>query len=195
MDEGSISKAALQVRRGGLVVYPTDTVYGLGCDPLNHAAVRRLFEAKGRQSKPIPVLCASLEKADRLVRLDGIALDLARKHWPGALTIVAPLRRSVPPRLSQDGRFLGVRVPNHQACLDLIASCGGWLTGTSANLSGHPSAKSAGEAMDQLGAAVDIILDGGRLAGTESTVVRVDGGEVTILRTGPIGVGHELRQG
>jgi L-threonylcarbamoyladenylate synthase len=192
LDGDSIARAAKKVRTGGLVVYPTDTVYGLGCDPLNHTAVRRLFEAKGRESKPVPVLCASAEKAAGMVELSGRALELAQKHWPGALTIVAPLRRSVPPQLSQGKPFLGVRVPNHPGCLGLIAACGGWLTGTSANLSGRPSSRSAAEAYDQIGNAVDIILDGGRLAGAESTVVQVVGNEVTILRTGPIGVGDEL---
>lgn len=184
----SVGKAAREVRRGGLVVYPTDTVYGLGCDPLNHAAVRRLFDAKGRMSKPVPVLCSSLEKAEELVKLSPRALEMAGVHWPGALTIVAPLRRSVPPQLTQGGPNLGVRVPAHSGALELIASCGGRLTGTSANLSGLPSARTAAEAMDQLGEVVDIILDGGRLVGDESTVVQVIGDEVTILRAGPVGV-------
>jgi len=193
MGEESIARAAMEVRRGGLVVYPTDTVYGLGCDPFNQAAVRRLFEAKGRDSKPIPVLCASTEKAQGMVELNGRALELAHRFWPGALTIVAPLRRYVPSQLSQGKPFLGVRVPNHSGCLGLIAACGGWLTGTSANVSGRPSSRSAADALDQIGNAVDLILDGGRLAGTESTVVQVDGNEVTILRTGLIGVGNELK--
>ena len=189
----SIAKAAQAVRRGGLIVFPTDTVYGLGCDPLNHAAVRRLFEAKQREKKPIPVLCSSIEKAEALVRLGGRAMDLARTHWPGALTIVAPLQRAVPPQLTQGKPDLGVRMPNHPGCLELIAACGGWITGTSANLSGRPSSRSAGEALDQLGGAVDIVLDGGRLQGNESPVVQVVGNEVTILRTGPVGVGNELK--
>jgi len=191
MNGDSIAMAARAVRRGLLVVYPTDTVYGLGCDPLNHAAVRRLFEAKGRESKPVPVLCASTEKAEELVKLSGRAAELARKYWPGALTIVATLRRPLPPQLTQGGEFLGVRVPAHSGCLELIAACGGWLTGTSANHSGNPSARSAGQALDELGDSVDFVLDGGRLSGQDSTVVKVVGDEVTILRTGPIGVGNE----
>lgn len=188
MDGESIARAAQQVRRGGLVVFPTDTVYGLGCDPLNHAAVRRLFDAKRRERKAVPVLCSSTDRAAGLVRLSGSALELALRHWPGALTIVAPLSRSVPPQLNQGTLNLGVRVPDHPGCLQLISACGGWLTGTSANLSGHPSSRSAAEAIDQLGDVVDIVLDGGRLAGTESTVVEVVGKEVTILRTGSVEV-------
>ena len=191
MDSNSIGLAAKAVRRGLLVVYPTDTVYGLGCDPLNHAAVRRLFEAKGRDAKPIPVLCASAEKAGELVILSGRAAELGRVHWPGALTIVAMRRRPLPPQLTQGGEYLGVRVPAHSGCLELIAACGGWLTGTSANRSGKPSARTAGEALDELGDSVDFVLDGGRASGQESTVVKVLGNEVTILRTGPIGVGNE----
>ncbi len=188
IERDSIALAAVQVRRGGLVVFPTDTVYGLGCDPLNQAAVRRLFEAKGRTSKPVPVLCSSTEKAADLVKLSPRALELAAKFWPGALTIVAPLRRSVPPQLTQGKPNLGVRIPAHPGATALIAACGGRLTGTSANLSGHPSSRTAAECMDQLGDAVDIILDGGRLGGTESTVVQVVGEEVTLLRAGQIGV-------
>ena len=188
MDAGSIAMASKEVRHGGLVVYPTDTVYGLGCDPLNHAAVRRLFDAKQRDRKPIPVLCSSAEKAAGMVKLSGRALELASRYWPGALTIVAPLSRAVPPQLNQGRPSLGVRVPNHPGCLQLISSCGGWLTGTSANLSGRPPARSAAEALDQLGGAVDVVLDGGRVAGTASTVVEVVGNEVAILRTGPVGV-------
>ena len=194
MDGRSISKAAEIVRGGGLVVYPTDTVYGLGCDPLDESAVDRLFAAKGRESKAVPVLCSSLDRAGDLVELEPRARELAGENWPGALTIVAPLKMRVPDRLSQ-GPYLGVRVPNHSGCLELIAACGGWLTGTSANLSGRPSAKSAAEASRQLGASVDMFLDGGPAPGTESTVVRVAGGVVTILRTGPVGVGNEVKGG
>ncbi|MDG6898762.1 MAG: threonylcarbamoyl-AMP synthase [Nitrososphaerota archaeon] len=188
-----MAKAAEIVRRGGLVVFPTDTVYGLGCDPLNEDAVRRLFVAKGRGSKPVPVLCSSAEKAAALVVLSGRARELANAHWPGALTIVAPLRRPVPNLLTQGTSNLGVRVPAHAPCLELIRSCGGWLTGTSANLSGKRPARTAAEAADQLGGSADLVLDGGQASGKESTVVRVVADEVTILRTGPVGVGEEMK--
>ena len=191
----SIAKAAGVVKGGGLVVFPTDTVYGLGCDPFNERAVVRLFAAKGRGAKAVPVLCSSAAKAKEVVLLNGRALELAGAHWPGALTIVAPLRRSVPMVLSQGKKTLGVRVPDYAPCLELIAACGGWLTGTSANLSGRPSAKTAAEAIEQLGGSVDLILDGGTRGGLESTVVGVDGDEVTILRTGPIGVGKGMKGG
>jgi L-threonylcarbamoyladenylate synthase len=190
-----MARAAELVRRGGIIVYPTDTVYGLGCDPFNEVAVKRLFEVKGRGSKPVPVLCSSPAKAEELVSLSPIAKELARASWPGALTIVAPLKKPVPSLLTQGSGNLGVRVPSHAACLELLTLCGGWLTGTSANLSGQPSARTADEAARQVGEAVDLILDGGVKEGRESTVVQVVGETVTILRTGPVGVGNEGRSG
>jgi len=191
IDDASIAKAAAIVRRGGLVAYPTDTVYGLGCDPFEPGAIRRLFGAKGREAKPVSVLCSSAAKAGALVDLGSRGLELAREHWPGALTIVAPMKKRLPPQLTQGSAYLGVRVPAHKECLRLISRCGGWLTGTSANISGRPSSRTAAEAQGQIGLAVDLILDGGRASGRESTVVRIKGVEVTILRTGPIGVGNE----
>ncbi len=191
MNLRSAAKAAKVVRGGGLVIFPTDTVYGLGCDPFDAGAVDRLFDAKGRSSKPVSVLCSSKEKAGELVVLGRKATILAQAHWPGALTIVARLRKPVPPRLTQGSPFLGVRVPAHEGCLRLISLCGGWLTGTSANISGKPSARTAQAAARMLRGRVDLVLDGGRLNGAESTVAKVDENAVTILRTGPIGVGNE----
>jgi L-threonylcarbamoyladenylate synthase len=193
INAASVSRAAEIVRNGGLVVYPTDTVYGLGCDPFNAEAVHRLFEAKGRTSKPVSVLCSSVARASELVELSSEAWVLAKAHWPGALTIVAPLKRLLPSELTQGSRNLGVRVPDHEACRRLISRCGGWLTGTSANLSGGPSARTVEEASKQLGSSVDLILNGGRLSGRESTVVQVVNDVVTILRTGPIGVRTEVK--
>lgn len=193
MDAASIRRGAATVRRGGIVVFPTDTVYGLGCDPFNADAVRRLFEVKGRGSKPVSVLCSSAAKAQELVRLNETAGRLAKEYWPGPLTIVAPMRRDAPPKLTQGSASLGVRVPDHPGCLRLISACGGWLTGTSANLSGELSSRTAREALDRLGDKVDLILDGGPLAGKESTVVQVVGDVVTILRTGPVGVRDRVK--
>jgi L-threonylcarbamoyladenylate synthase len=184
----SVEKAAAIIMEGGLVVIPTDTVYGLACDPFNKAAVGRLFEAKKRESKPIPVLCADIEKARELVELGPLGSDLAKKFWPGALTIVAQLRRAVPRQVDQGTETLGVRVPAHPMVLELIERSGGWTTGTSANLSGNPSSRNAGEASAQIGDAVDMVLDGGSISGVPSTVVSVAGGGVAILRSGQVRV-------
>jgi len=185
-DARSIEEASTIVKEGGLVAFPTDTVYGLGCDPFNSAAVVRLIEAKERESKPVPVLCASEEDAARLVDLSSTALKLARRYWPGPLTIVAELRVELPQVLNQGSGWLGVRVPADEIALSLGRACGGVITGTSANLSGRPSSRSAGEVATSLGDRIDAIIDGGVRSGTESTVVRVDGESVEVLRRGSV---------
>jgi L-threonylcarbamoyladenylate synthase len=185
-DEEGVHQASKVIINGGIVGFPTDTVYGLGCDPESRAAVERLFRIKDREKKPVPVLCASLAGASVLVEFGEPALKLADKYWPGPLTLVLPLKANLPNQLHQDTRWLGVRVPNHPGCLELIRSVGGWITGTSANLSGMPSSRSAQEVARSLGDRIDLVLDGGPLAGTESTVIKVDGSDVEVLRRGTI---------
>jgi len=184
----SILQAGKLVLSGGVIVYPTDTVYGLGCDPTNELATERVFAIKGRGRKPVPVLCDSLDSASRLVRLSGVALQLAKDYWPGALTIVLPLKAELPELIHQGSRTLGVRVPNSRSCLELIAASGGYLIGTSANRSGEPACRTAHEALQSIGEGVDMILDGGRLREKESTVVKVTANRVQILRSGAVTV-------
>lgn len=192
-DEHSISTAIAVLKRGGVVAYPTDTVYGLGCDPFVPAAVERLVEAKQRDLKPIPVLCAGWEEACRLVELSPRGLELGRRYWPGGLTIVAPLCLSVPAALDQRSGWLGVRVPNDEIALSLARGCGGYITGTSANLSGQPSSQTAQEVEGYLAGRIDAILDGGPRRGTESTVVRVKGESVEVLRRGAVAFESGIR--
>lgn len=182
----SISEAVKVIRKGGIVVYPTDTVYGLGCDPFAGAAIAKLFEAKGRRAKPVPVLCDSMRSAKGLGNLSATALSLAHRFWPGALTIVVPARRKLPFLIDQGSGEVGLRVPALDSCVKLIGMCGGFLTGTSANVTGHPSCRTAAEAFETLGGSVDMILDGGRREGKESTVVRVCGSSVEVLREGSV---------
>ena len=186
----SIREAAKLVLGGGVIVYPTDTVYGLGCDPMNELAARRVFAIKGRGGKPVPVLCDSLESASRLVRFSGRARQLAKDYWPGALTIVLPLRAELPELIHQGSGTLGVRVPNSRSCLELISACGGHLIGTSANRSRKPACRTAQEAIQSIGEEVDLILDGGILSEKESTVVKVSENRVEILRSGAVTVAN-----
>lgn len=188
LDPRSIDAAASVIRRGGVVGFPTDTVYGLGCDPWSDAAVSKLFVAKGREAKPVPVLCSSLQDALAVVEMSDTARRLADEHWPGALTIVAPLKRSVPTLLDQGSKLLGVRVPDHPVAIALSSECGGFVTGTSANLSGEPSCATAKEVDRSLGDRIDAIIDGGPTRGTQSTVVKVVGGSIEVLRRGEISI-------
>lgn len=185
-------EAATAVANGSLVCYPTDTVYGLGCDPLNVGAVSALIRAKGSRAKPMPVLVRSLEDAGKVAFVSEKAELLAEHFWPGPLTIILPSRELVPVTVAPSGT-VGIRSPNNAICLSLLSLCSGFLVGTSANLTGHAPAISAEEAAAQLGSHVDIILDGGRVTlGVASTVVDVSAG-VNVIREGPISREEILR--
>ncbi|MFN4336997.1 MAG: L-threonylcarbamoyladenylate synthase [Candidatus Nitrosocaldus sp.] len=184
-NERGIARAATIVRDGGVIAYPTDTVYGLGCDPYNDGAVERVFRIKGREEgKAMPLLCASIDDAMKIAYMDERALILARHFWPGALTIVARLRdRRISSKIIKDGK-VGVRVPRHEHALRLIRSCNGVLVGTSANPSGMNPASDARQVIAIL-KELDAVLDCGAVSiGKVSTVYDVDEGRV--IREGAI---------
>ncbi|MHB2036313.1 MAG: L-threonylcarbamoyladenylate synthase [Nitrososphaerales archaeon] len=129
-----------RVFSGGVVVFPTDTIYGLGTSPFSRAGIRRCYDIKNRQmEKKLPILFSSTNEAEKLVEFDELARLIADGFWPGQLTLILPSRgASLPEELLGNDRTLAVRVPNHECCLRLIASCGNSLIGTSANISGTP---------------------------------------------------------
>ena len=183
VSDGALDEAAAVIRGGGLVAFPTDTVYGLGCDPFNADVVLRLFKAKERAGGVFPVLVDTLEKAQEIGSLDEVADRLARKYWPGPLTIVVPAKVILPPQVTGSTNTVGLRIPCRKDTLDLITGSGGALVGTSANIAGNPSSKSAEEVLRGLDGRIDLILDGGPATlGIESTIVKVDYGRITILR-------------
>lgn len=186
MDEGSIRQAAQVVGRGGLIAYPTDTVYGLGCDPFNSAAVKKLVEAKRRVKGGLPVLVDCSATAKELGEFNPIAVQLANNFWPGGLTLVVPSASKFPPEVSSGG-MVGFRMPDRSDTLQLIRDCGSALVGTSANISGMPSATTANEVLTSLGAAIDVVLDGGASKFSKgSTVVRVSDRGCLVLREGAV---------
>jgi len=192
-DLDGLSAAASVVREGGLVCYPTDTVYGLGCDPLNFFAVEKIRAVKGGRTRAMPVLVHDITAALKLAYFSGVAMNLAEKFWPGPLTIVLPAKDILPSVLVPD-RTVGLRSPNHGVCLELLELCTGFLVGTSANLTGHPPAKSVQEAIRALGDRVDLILDGGiSPVGVPSTVVDLSKSHLRVLREGPIGKAEILQ--
>jgi L-threonylcarbamoyladenylate synthase len=192
-DLEGLALAADRVARGGIICYPTDTVYGLGCDPLNPSAVERAIAAKGRGTKAMPVLVKSVDDAERLVYFSESAKRLANRYWPGPLTIVLSAKDSVPAILASQ-RTVGVRSPKHVICQRLLGLCSGYLVGTSANLSGKPAAVSVDEIVNQLGDRVDLIVDGGRIpTSAPSTVVDLTKRRLLVVREGPIARGEILR--
>ncbi len=181
-------KHALRIlSQGGLVAFPTDTVYGLGALAWDAQAIEKLFVVKGRESaKAIAVLLGSPADLPRVAETMGAAASrLAECFWPGALTLVVPRRPDLPENLSPLPT-IGVRMPDHPTALELLRLAGP-LAVTSANLSGLNSTTTAQEVLAQLGGRIQVILDGGRTPGGQpSTVVDCTGAEPVILRQGPI---------
>jgi L-threonylcarbamoyladenylate synthase len=182
-------KCASIVKRGGVVVFPTDTIYGIGCDPYNDAAVERIFRIKGRdEKKPLPVLAYSTQDAEKLIALGRTGMALAKKYWPGALTIVAPItdNNRISPMVTAGSMNLAARVPANRCVLLLLKHCK-YLVGTSANLSGQKSLKSVKEVLGSELAGFDALLDGGAVEkGVESTIVDVAGATPKVVREGAI---------
>ena len=183
----AVASCALLIKSGGVVIYPTDTIYGIGCDPYNDLAVKRIFTIKGRdEKKSLPVLTSSIVDAERIVSLGRTGRMLAERYWPGALTIVAPIiDHRISPRVMAGSSSLAVRVPANNCVLLLLSYCT-YLVGTSANLSGERTMKSAQEVLDSALDGYDGLLDGGTVEkGIESTIVSVEG-KPKILREGAI---------
>lgn len=182
-----IARCAQIVKDGGVVVFPTDTVYGIGCDPRNDAAVGRVFSIKGREEKkPLPVLAGSISDVEQIVSLGPRGRALAERFWPGALTIVAPLKdRKISQRVTAGMDTLAVRVPADKCALAVLKVCK-YLVGTSANQSGKAAPRDAQSVLESLSGFDAILVQSKPLGGTESTVVDVSGPDAKIVRKGAI---------
>lgn len=183
------SRAAKIVSEGGVIAFRTDTFYGLGVDPFNAAAVAKIRELKGREeNKPILLLLSDAGVADRFIADRSKAFeDVATKFWPGPLTIVGMAVSTLPPEITAGTGTVGVRVPADDDVRELVRSCGGALTATSANPSGREPARTAQEVLDYFGDRVDLVIDGGEVTATEpSTVLDVTTSPPRVVREGAI---------
>jgi L-threonylcarbamoyladenylate synthase len=193
-EDGAIAEAARLLRGGGLVAFPTETVYGLGADASNGRVVARIFEAKGRpRFNPLIVHVTSLAEAQRHARFGAAALKLAQAFWPGPLTLVLP--RATDCRLSElvsaGLDTVALRVPAHPVAAKLLAASGVPVAAPSANASGRITATTAQHVAQSLGGKADLILDGGAAPlGLESTVIGFDGDQPVLLRAGAIARGE-----
>lgn len=188
-DPGAIARAGEILRAGGLVAFPTETVYGLGGDALNPEASRKIYEAKGRPSdNPLIVHIARMEDAELLS--DALPEDfyaLGRKLWPGPLTIIVPASDRVPRSTTGGLSTVAIRFPSHPVAQALILAGGGYVAAPSANRSGRPSTTSAEDCIQDLSGRVDMILDSGPVGiGVESTIVDLTGEIPALLRPGKI---------
>ena len=185
--DGAAKLAAEMIRAGGVIIYPTDTVYGLGCNAFRAGAIQRVFEIKQRsEKKPTLVLVLDRAMLERLVpKIPPIAAELMECFWPGPLTIVMGARRSIHPLLTGGVGKVGVRMPDNEFCRRLMTDCGVPLVSTSANISGKES--SHGVMRSQFGGLVDLFIEAGPpISNVPSTVVDISEGRVKIVREGII---------
>ena len=186
-DSQALEQAAVIIREGGVVAFPTDTVYGIGVSAFDSRAIDKLYRIKNRpRKKAIPLLLADREDLSLVSLTPGTAVEkLIHSFWPGALTLILPKNSSLPDNLSPTST-IGVRVPNHDQTRQLIRRTGP-LAATSANRSGQPSGRSAQEVQKQFQTRIDLILDGGpSTVQPPSTVLDCTDQSWNILRQGPI---------
>lgn len=185
-----LPRAADHLRGGGLVAFPTETVYGLACSAFSPAGLAALFDLKGRESgRPLPIQVDSLRTALAAgFRLTPGAERLAREFWPGPLTLVLPRPASLPSWYAPENDAVALRIPDHPVALAILEEVGVALAVTSANLSGEPPlTDAAGVARTFPGADTLLILDGGpATGGVASTVLDVTGAEPLLVREGPL---------
>jgi L-threonylcarbamoyladenylate synthase len=183
----SIREAVRIIQAGGLVAFPTDTVYGLAADVHSAAAIERIYQAKGRDiAKSIPVLINNLDQIDQIaLNLPENARRLGERFWPGALTLIVPRLADLPENLSSS-MTVAVRIPNYPPILTVLQHCGP-LAVTSANLSGERNPLTSQDVISQLGGKIDLILDGGPVTGgVPSTIVDCSVEPAAIIREGAI---------
>jgi L-threonylcarbamoyladenylate synthase len=177
------------IAQGGIIAFRTDTFYGLGADPFNQVAIEKIKTLKGREEgKPILVLISDLEQLDRLIPKRSASFDLlARKFWPGAITLIGSAHDALSPELTAGTKTVGVRLPDDARVRTLVRSCGGALTATSANPSDQSPAMTAADAENYFGDRIDAILDGGTAKTDQpSTVVNAIGDDVKLIREGMV---------
>ena len=187
-DPAIVARAADVLRSGGVVAYPTDTLYGLAADPRREDAIERLFQVKRRDpGMAVPLIAADVEQAGMAGELGARELRLARAFWPGPLSIVIPARAPLAKRALGDGTTVAIRVPAHAVARALAAAFGFCITATSANVSGAGAPATADGLSEDVEARVDLMLDAGPAPGGEpSTLVAFDEGGPVLIRAGAI---------
>ncbi len=195
-DDASLVLAAEVLQAGGLIVYPTETLYGIGANAFNVRAVRRIRELKRREdAKPILLIIpGEPQLASLTAEVPDVARNLMANFWPGPLTLVFRALPSVPEEITMGTGTVGVRVPASTLCLRLLSMVDWPVTSTSANISGEPSPETAAAIQKSFPSGIDLFLDAGSVGGRKpSTVVDVSGGRVRLIRAGEVPV-QRLRE-
>lgn len=188
IDNGAIERCAEILKSGGLVAFPTETVYGLGADATDSSAAKRIYAAKGRPSdNPLIIHIASPEDAERYAITSKLYYKLADAFMPGPLTVIMPKKDIIPSAVTGGLETVAVRCPSHETARALIESAGVAIAAPSANLSGSPSPTAAEHVISDMNGRIDAIIDGGQCEiGLESTIVKLEGDRAILLRPGAI---------
>lgn len=191
----NLLRAANLIKRGEIVAFPTETVYGLGADAFNVDACKKIYSAKLRPAdKPLTLHVATFEMIAQIAEISSAAEKLIEKFLPGALTLILPKKNIVPDFVTCNSKNVGVRFPNNTVAQDFIKLAGVPIAAPSANISGKNPPTTAQEVFDNLGGKVEIILDGGKCeVGISSTVADISSGEIKILRQGKISLAQILQ--
>ena len=185
-DKEGIEKASQIINQGGVVIFPTDTVYGIGCDPYNKASIEKIYKIKSRHiTKSVTVLTYSIETAEKIAQFDQLAKKIVKKFWPGPLTIILKVTdEKIKKSLNLENK-IAIRVPDHKCTLELLKKCN-YLVGTSANISGDVPYTNPKECLKKM-QDYDVFVDGGIITSNgESTIIEIENEEIKIIREGSL---------
>ena len=185
-DDNGIKKSVEIIENGGIIVFPTDTVYGIGCNPYNANAVKKIYQIKSREKiKSLPVLASSIEIVKQISTIDEFTEKIIKKYWPGPLTLILKLKdKNLKKSLNLEDK-IAVRIPNSVCTLKLLNKCN-LIVGTSANVSGDSSFTNPQECMKNV-KNYDVFVDGGTITSKgESTIIEIENEEIKIIRKGAL---------
>ena len=184
-DENGINKIVNAYENGQIIAYPTDTVYGIGCNPFNKDSVSKIYDIKNREGeKRFPILGFSKKELEKIVEFNKIAEKISEEFWPGQITMLLPIRKEITQRISNNGK-LAVRVPNNECVLSILEKCK-LIVGTSANISGEKSILDSNECKTKL-PEIDILVNGGKITSLgESTIIDFVDDQLKVIREGSI---------
>lgn len=181
----NISRVADCLKNGGIIAYPTDTTYGIGCSILCKKSIERIYQIKMRErNKPFSFICSSLSEVSRYAKVSNSAFKLLKRYLPGPYTFVLEATREVPDLLLTRQKTVGIRIPDNRICIDLVTALGNPIITTSANLSGEDPVGDPWVISDTFGHQIDFVIDGGLLTTDVSSVVSLIGDLPEVLRAG-----------
>lgn len=173
------------LKQGGVIAYPTDTIYGLGCDIFNKKGVKKIYQIKQRDPrKPFSFICADLSDVSNYAHVSNFAFKIMKRYLPGPYTFVLEASRVVPDLLTTRQKTVGIRIPNNPIALSIVRELGHPIVTTSVNISGEDSHCDPAVIEQQVGKQLDLVIDGGNLLGEQSTVISLIDDKVEILRQG-----------